>query len=208
MWCCKIIETAYIKIFFIISLILFLIGFLWPLIIVKKSGNNPHGMHEGASTLTHLSSLSILLWLSLIILYIFFNNLIENVLYLDFLANNPLIITGMISVSVGFLFEIFGILALGKNFRIELPIDETELITTGIYRIMRNPIVFGIFLLVIGTFLIIPTVIVFVICIFNLLTFNAKVIDEEKFLLRRFGKVYSDYRNNVGRYLPFISKRK
>ncbi len=113
----------------------------------------------------------------------------------------------MVSISVGFLFEILGIIALGINFRIELPIDETELITSGIYKTMRNPIVFGIFLLVTGTFLIIPTGIALLICIFNILTFNAKVIDEEKFLLRRFGEKYRSYRNEVGRYLPFVLKK-
>ncbi|MFW9940442.1 MAG: methyltransferase family protein [Candidatus Thorarchaeota archaeon] len=174
---------------------------------MKKSGNDPHGSHKGASILTHLSSVSIFSWLGLIITYIFFNNLIENLWPLNFLSSKALILTGMVSISVGFLFEIFGIIALGINFRIELPNEETELITSGIYRTMRNPIVFGIFLLVIGTFLIIPTVIVLLICIFNILTFNAKVIDEEKFLLRRFGEKYRYYRNKVGRYLPFVLKK-
>ena len=114
----------------------------------------------------------------------------------------------MILISIGFLFEILGIIALGLNFRIELPTDDTELITSGIYRIMRNPIVFGIFLLVIGSFLIVPTIIVLLICIFNVLTFNSKAIDEEKFLLRRFGEDYKNYMNEVGRYLPFRIGRK
>lgn len=118
-----------------------------------------------------------------------------------------LVITGMISILIGFLFEILGIIALGINFRIELPTDETELITHGIYRTMRNPIVFGIYLLVIGSFLIIPTIIVLLICIFNIFTFNSKAIDEEKFLLRRFGEEYKNYTNIVGRYLPFKIKR-
>ncbi len=112
-------------------------------------------------------------------------------------------------ISLGFLFEILGINALGINFRIELPTDDTELITYGIYRIMRNPIVFGIFLLVIGSFLIIPTVIALFICIFNILTFNSKAIDEERFLLQAFGEDFKNYLNKVGRYLPFrISRNK
>ena len=109
-------------------------------------------------------------------------------------------------ILLGFLFEIFGIVALGTNFRIELPTDDTELVTSGIYRIMRNPIVFGIFLLVIGSFLIIPTLFVLLICIFNIITFNSKAIDEEKFLLQRFGENYNNYMKKVGRYLPFKIK--
>lgn len=176
--------------------------------MVKKSGKNPHGTHEGSLLLTRLSSVSIFLWLGLIIFYIFFNNLIENLWRLYFLSNDISIIIGMIMILLGFLFEILGIIALGLNFRIELPTDDTELITSGIYRIMRNPIVFGIFLLVIGSFLIIPTIIVLLICVFNILTFNSKAIDEEKFLLKRFGEDFKNYLNKVGRYLPFRISRK
>ncbi|MDX1798487.1 MAG: isoprenylcysteine carboxylmethyltransferase family protein [Candidatus Lokiarchaeia archaeon] len=125
---------------------------------------------------------------------------------MKFLSNDVSIIIGMIMILLGFLFEIFGIVALGTNFRIELPTDDTELVTSGIYRIMRNPIVFGIFLLVIGSFLIIPTLFVLLICIFNIITFNSKAIDEEKFLLQRFGENYNNYMNKVGRYLPFKIK--
>ncbi len=171
--------------------------------MVKKSGKDPHGTHEGSLLLTRLSSVSIFLWLGLIIVYIFFNRLVENLWLINFLSNDISIIIGMIMISIGFLFEILGIIALGLNFRIELPTDDTELITSGIYRVMRNPIVFGIFLLVIGSFLIIPTIIVLVICIFNILTFNSKAIDEEKFLILRFGKDYKKYMNKVGRYLPY-----
>ncbi len=199
----KTIETIYIKWFLIVSLIVFIIGFIWPLIAVKRKGNNPHGTHEGASALTRLSSVSIFLWLGLIISYLFFNNLIETFWRLDFLSNTLFIITGMVSISVGFLLDLLGTITLGTNFRIELPTDETELVTHGIYRLTRNPIVLGVFLLVIGTFFIIPTVIVLLISIFNVLTFNAKAIDEEKFLHRRFGLEYEDYTRKVGRYFSF-----
>jgi len=114
-----------------------------------------------------------------------------------------LVLIGMITISIGFILEILGILALGINFRIELPTDDIELITSGIYRVMRNPIVFGIFLLVIGSFLIIPTGITLLIGIFNIITFNSKAIDEEKYLLRKFGEEYRTYKNSVGKYLPF-----
>ncbi len=198
----------FIKYFFIICIILFLVGFFWPIILVKKSGKNPHGTHEGSLLLTRLSSVSIFLWLGLIILYIFLNSIIERLWRLNFLSNDMSIIIGMIMISVGFLFEILGIRALGINFRIELPTDDTELITSGIYRFMRNPIVFGIFLLVIGSFLIIPTVISLFISFFNILTFNSKAIDEERFLLQTFGEDFKIYFNKVGRYLPFKSSRK
>ena len=68
---------------------------------------------------------------------------------------------------------------------------------------MRNPIVMGVYLLVTGSFLIIPTIISLIFLIANILTFDSKVRDEEKFLAKRFGEKYKNYSTQVGRYLPF-----
>ncbi|MFX1313279.1 MAG: methyltransferase family protein [Promethearchaeota archaeon] len=201
------IETLTIQIFFIIVIFLFLLGFIWPLIIVKKRGKNPHGTHEGASILTKLSGVSIFFWLGLICFYFFFPEIIKNIVFFNLFYSNIAVIIGMIIISIGFLFELMGIIALGENFRIELPIEKIELITSGIYKFMRNPIVFGIFLLVAGTFMIIPNILTLISMIFNILTFNSKAKDEETFLTKTFGEKYLQYKNKVGRYLPFNIKK-
>ncbi len=201
------IETLTIQIFFIIVIFLFLLGFIWPLIVVKKRSKNPHGTHEGASILTKLSGVSIFFWLGLICFYFFFPQIIRNILFFNLIYSNIAVIIGMIIISIGFLFELMGIIALGENFRIEFPIEEIELITSGIYKFMRNPIVFGIFLLVAGTFIIIPNILTLFSMIFNILTFDSKAKDEERFLTKTFGEEYLQYKNKVGRYFPFNIKR-
>ncbi|MFX1450925.1 MAG: methyltransferase family protein [Promethearchaeota archaeon] len=202
------IESFYIKIYFVIVIISFLIGMIAPIILIRKKGMDPHGTHGDASILTRLSAVTIMLWIAFIILYLFMDEIIGNFWIIDFLAADVFIIIGMILIGLGFIFEILGIIALGENFRIELPVEETKLITTGIYRLMRNPIVFGIFLLMIGSFFTIPTIINLIIGIMNIITFNSKAIDEEKFLSKRFGNKFEEYKNKVGRYLPFSIKNK
>jgi protein-S-isoprenylcysteine O-methyltransferase Ste14 len=112
-------------------------------------------------------------------------------------------------ISIGLILDFGGTVALGFNFRIELPKEETKLITMGIYRLMRNPIVMGVFLLVFGSFFIIPTLFSFIFLIANIIAFDSKVRDEEKFLVKSFGNQFEEYSKKVGRYLPFrIIKKK
>ena len=202
------ITSIIIKLFYIIIIILFLIGLFVPMIIIKKKGNDPHGTHESASLLTRLTSFTIFSWLLYIIAYIVMDVAISRFLAIDVLSSNVIIIIGFIIVSFGLLLDGWGTIALGSNFRIELPKEEISLTTTGIYGLMRNPIVMGVYLLLLGSFLIIPTVISLIFLITNVITFDSKIRDEEKFLSRQFGDTYKEYKIKVGRYLPFkLSKR-
>ncbi|MBN1800039.1 MAG: isoprenylcysteine carboxylmethyltransferase family protein [Candidatus Lokiarchaeota archaeon] len=201
-------DSNIIKWFLIGLIFFFLVGTIIPMVFVKKKGLDPHGTRLNASILTRLSLVSILMWNMYLILYIFMENVIGNFLAFEFLNQDFLIIFGMILACISSIFEIFGMTTLGENFRIELPKEKTELVTNGIYRIMRNPIVFGVFLILIGSFFVIPTVPILCICVFNIITFNSKVKDEEKFLTKKFGEKYLKYKQEVGRYCPFSLKKK
>jgi len=197
------IKPIIIKIFFITVIIFFLIGLFVPMVIIKKKGKDPHGTHEGASLLTRLTPYTIFTWLTYIILFVIDGKTILNFLVFEFLISDVFIFIGIIIISLGLLLDLLGTAALGLNFRIELPKEEISLITTGIYRLIRNPIVIGVYLLVTGSFLIIPTLISLIFLIANIITFHSKVCDEEKFLSKRFGEKFKRYCKKVGRYLPF-----
>lgn len=197
------IDPFVIKIFFLIVILSFLTGMFVPMIIIKKKGYDPHGTHESASFLTKLTPYTIFTWLTYIILYIIMDEEILLFLRFDVLISDFFVIMGMIIVSVGLLLDLWGTLSLGTNFRIELPKENISLIIAGVYKLMRNPIVVGVYFLLLGSFLIIPTVLSLVFLITNILTFDSKVRDEERFLDKKFGNEYRDYREKVGRYLPF-----
>lgn len=204
----KIIELLFIKLYLIIVIITFLIGTIFPLILIQKKGLDPHGTHEGCSALSRLTPISITIWLLFVILYIFFDDNIKKIWSFDLLISDTFIIIGMIVTILGFIIEVVSIKALGLNYRIDIPKEKIELVTSGIYRHMRNPIYFGLYLLLIGIFLIIPNVISLIILIANIFTFNSKARDEERFLSTRFGEIYEEYKNRVRRYLPFKKRKK
>ena len=202
------ISTLVIRVFFLISLIVYLIGFISPLIIVKRSGKAPHGNNEGASILTKLSSISIVVWFLYIILFTLIGEPIRSFLLITFLNKDYMILMGMVLVAFSFVLEGLGTYRLRENFRIELPKDETELVTAGIYQVTRNPIVLEVFLLLTGSFFMLPTIISLMLNIINILTFHSKVKDEEKFLVNRFGSEYKEYKRKVGRYLSAPWKKR
>ena len=180
------IQLSHIQIFLFVILISQLIAFISPLIMVKLNGKDPHGIHRNYSILARMTPISYFLLLLFIIIYIFFIHLIANFLIFPFFFMNIQVFIGMVLVSIGLILEIFGILGLGLNFRIELPRENTELITSGVYRLMRNPIAFSLYLLVFGIFLISPNAFSLIILILNVLTFHAKVKCEERYLEEEF----------------------
>ncbi len=114
-------------------------------------------------------------------------------------------ISGFILGLIGLAICLYAQNKMGNSWRVG--IDEnsrTELITTGLYRFIRNPTYLGLILLNSGIWLIWPTVTIF---IFNLIfsyTMDIQVRCEEDFLEKQYGKEYLNYKNTTKRYLPFI----
>ncbi len=182
--------------FFVVGLIIFGAK-------IRRKGIDPHGTSEGYSILAKLSSITIFIWLGILITYLIAQELLVIFWTIPIVSNDLFTLLGAIIGIIGFVIEVLGMGSLGENFRLELPKEETELITTGIYRVTRNPIVLGLDLIILATFFFIPNLLTLIITILNFITFDAKVRCEEIFLHERFGESYDEYKKKVGRYLPF-----
>jgi protein-S-isoprenylcysteine O-methyltransferase Ste14 len=89
---------------------------------------------------------------------------------------------------------------LGRNLRMGLPQDETVLVTSGIYRLSRNPIYLGIFLIM-GASLIYAFSWVNLIAVgVGFLLHHRIVLAEERFLRRQFSG-YEAYCRQVRRWI-------
>lgn len=80
--------------------------------------------------------------------------------------------------------------------------EHTELVTSGIYQISRNPAFLGFDLVYIGIILMFFNWILFAISAFAALMFHLQIVNvEEKFLNETFGDSYQKYAKAVNRYL-------
>ncbi|MBM3710653.1 MAG: isoprenylcysteine carboxylmethyltransferase family protein [Actinobacteria bacterium] len=113
-------------------------------------------------------------------------------------------ILGLFFIISGFVFFVLALLNLGSSWR--LGIDDKnpgKLVTSGIYSLSRHPIYLFFNLYFFGTFLINGNIIFLIFTIILAAVLHIQLLREEKFLIKVFGKKYTDYMQNVSRYFTF-----
>ncbi len=110
--------------------------------------------------------------------------------------------TGVGIAALGVLFFVAGMLTMKNNWRAGIPEKkETSLVTTGIYSISRNPAFVGFDLMYLGIVIAFPNAWHACAAAFTAWLFHKQIKEEETFLEKAFGEEYSDYKNNVRRYI-------
>lgn len=79
--------------------------------------------------------------------------------------------------------------------------DKTEMITSGIYKLSRNPAFLGFDLVYIGVLLMFFNWILLVFTVLAMVMLHMQILQEEEYLPSVFGKDYLTYKSRVGRYL-------
>jgi protein-S-isoprenylcysteine O-methyltransferase Ste14 len=109
--------------------------------------------------------------------------------------------TGVVMLLLGSVLFLPGILTLGSSLRYGIPDEMTRLKTKGIFRISRNPLYTGLFMICIGSCLYFPDLANLAFCIYTII-FHLKIISsEESFLSERFGDEWKDYAGKVRRII-------
>lgn len=106
---------------------------------------------------------------------------------------------------IGLCLCLYAQVKMGQSWRVG--IDEnikTDLITTGLYKIIRNPTYLGLFILNIGLWLIWPTWTIFILNVLFIYTLEILVRCEEDYLEKVYGEEYIEYKDRTKRYIPFI----
>jgi len=94
-------------------------------------------------------------------------------------------------------------LRMGRNWRMAVaPDQQTELVTTGLYRLVRHPIYALSILLMVCTVLVVPTLPVALMAAVHISLMLTKARNEERFLVGRHGVAYRSYMQRTGRFLP------
>jgi protein-S-isoprenylcysteine O-methyltransferase Ste14 len=90
---------------------------------------------------------------------------------------------------------------LGKALKVGLPDEETRLQTSGIYSFSRNPLYVGVFAVCIASCLYYPNPVNILLTAYGMLIHYRITLGEERFLAKRFGKEWEEYKTKVRRFL-------
>lgn len=117
---------------------------------------------------------------------------------------------GLIPIVFGVIIYIFcscSFIFIGKGTPI--PFTPTkELIVTGFYKFVRNPLyIAGVFVLA-GEALLFQSIGIFIYCVVMFGVFNLHVLMEETFLSQKYGATYEQYRGSVPRWIPRLKPYK
>ena len=117
-------------------------------------------------------------------------------------AHLPLQIAGVVIELFGILIFVVSVLEMKDNWRAGVQKEEkTDLVTTGVYSISRNPAFLGFDLMYIGILLAFFNWFLLVATIFAVLLFHLQIVNvEEDFLIEAFGQEYLTYKKRVFRY--------
>jgi len=92
---------------------------------------------------------------------------------------------------------------MGRSWRMAVaPDQQTELVTTGLYGLVRHPIYALSILLMMCTLVVAPTLPVALMACIHISLMQAKARNEERFLVGRHGAVYQRYMQRTGRFVP------
>jgi protein-S-isoprenylcysteine O-methyltransferase Ste14 len=110
---------------------------------------------------------------------------------------------GFALLCIGFLFGLAAIMEFRKaRTTLDPHGSVTQVISSGIYRLSRNPIYLGFLLIVIGLPLCLGLYGGIILAPFFIFTMNRLVIEhEEAYLEKKFGAAYAGYRSRVRRWL-------
>ena len=120
----------------------------------------------------------------------------------------PLRLAGVALVLLGIAGTLISPVAMGASWRADVDPDlRTDLVTTGPYRLIRNPVLTSTATTIVGLALMVPNVLavsMLVLCVVSMQIQVRRV--EEPYLERVHGDAYRRYAATTGRFLPWIGR--
>ncbi|MBI2608048.1 MAG: isoprenylcysteine carboxylmethyltransferase family protein [Deltaproteobacteria bacterium] len=121
-------------------------------------------------------------------------------IYSAFFIFDPI---GYVALYAGLILFVTSIISLGDSWRIGIDNEEPgPLVMKGLYKHIRHPIYTGVFLMLLGSLLILPNIVSLFLSLCCGLGVLLEAHFEEQFLLSRYKFRYEEYMKTTGRFLP------
>lgn len=196
--------TGQLYLFLFLVIYFLIIFFLRSYLLWKNTGINPMTFDRTDDAHGYNGKLfKFISFLELIVvgIYSFGKSWYEYLLPFWYLENSSLQLIGWTLLHLSLIWVFTAQLQMADSWRIGIDSkNKTELITTGLFSISRNPIFLGIMIANIGLFLVIPNAITLLITALSTSTIQTQVRLEESFLKDLHGAAYADYYDKVRRW--------
>jgi protein-S-isoprenylcysteine O-methyltransferase Ste14 len=128
----------------------------------------------------------------------------KDLLGLSTKVNQGLWLAGQILFYLGIVIAIWAAILLGPNLTpLPKPKPSGQLIQTGLYKLVRHPIYFGVILVSFGWAGIEQTIYTLVLAFILLIFFDLKSRQEERWLTQKFSE-YAEYKMTTKKLIPFV----
>ena len=111
-------------------------------------------------------------------------------------------IPGVVLITIGLVIFIMSLRDFGRSWRVGIDKDTSDkLVTAGIFSVSRNPMFLFLDMYFIGIALIYPNFFFMLSCLIVIPGLHYQILQEEKFLLSKYGEEYERYKSRVRRYI-------
>lgn len=195
--------------YIVIALVVFYIVFIGRSIkLALVEGTNPFVIGKGKTgfkgILEILFMVGLVIWTYEVIINAIHIDyfILPRSLFVSLFDNLILKITGCILIAFGLVIFILSLISFGKSWRVGIDKENPgSLVTTGIFSITRNPIFVFLDLYFVSTWLIYSNLFFLISSIIIIIGIHYQILQEEKFLLTKYGKEYENYKMKVRRYI-------
>ena len=178
---------------------------LKSLVVAKRTGINPFVLPKNDSVYGLVGFYFKLLMITIFVyvfIYAFFPSWHEYFLPIKQLANPIINYIGLSLMLISLLWTIIAQVHMKNSWRIGIDTEtKTELVTSGLFSISRNPIFFGMIITLIGAFLVTPNALTVLFLILAYIIIQIQIRLEEEFLTKEHGQKYLNYKQKVRRLI-------
>jgi protein-S-isoprenylcysteine O-methyltransferase Ste14 len=195
----KIILPVYLALFFGLAM------FWRSYVAWKRTGVNPYALGNSDTVHDYVGKLFrfTLIATALIVLAFSFSESMYNLLMpIPWLDSSLLVGIGLALLAAALIWVLIAQVQMGDSWRIG--IDEktdSPLVYHGLFGVSRNPIFFGMLVMLVGLLFTIPTAATLIVTLLGFVLIHIQVRLEEPFLLDKYGEAYRVYQKRVRRWL-------
>lgn len=175
------------------------------LIVKKRIGKNPLVLPNDESAYGLIGfyfKLTMIFMFAYVLLFAFVPKLYDQFLPITHLDTLTVKYIGLGLLALSLIWTIIAQGNMKNSWRIGIDTEtKTELITTGLFKLSRNPIFFGMIISLVGLFLTTPNALTGLFLILGYVLIQIQIRLEEEFLTNQHGQKYAVYKQKVRRLI-------